>query len=175
MTEKLLEVVGLKNYFFTKSGVVKAIDDLSFSIGSGEALVLVGESGCGKSTICLSILRLVLELGRVMGGQILFDGQDLLTKSDAEMQRYRGSQISMIFQHPTSALNPVLSIGYQIAEPIMEHRKLGSKDAWVEVKEMLSAVRIPRPDIYAHAFPHQISGGMKQRSLAAMALSWQPV
>mgnify|MGYP001224953518 CR=1 FL=1 len=80
----------------------------------------------------------------------------------------------MIFQHPTSALNPVLSIGYQIAEPIMEHRKLGSKDAWVEVKEMLSAVRIPRPDIYAHAFPHQISGGMKQRSLAAMALSWQP-
>jgi len=175
MTENILEVEDLKTYFFTRRGVVKAVDGVSFSIKRGETLGLVGESACGKTITCLSILRLVPQpAGRIVGGKIILNGVDLMQKSDREMQEIRGSQISMILQDPMTSLNPVFTIGHQVAWPIRLHQKLDRKAILVKVKKMLSRVKIPSPEVRAREYPHQMSGGMRQRIVGAMALSCQP-
>jgi oligopeptide/dipeptide ABC transporter ATP-binding protein len=168
-------VKDLKTYFFTKAGVVKAVDGASFTLNRGETLGVVGESGCGKSITCLSILRLVPQpAGRIVGGQVLFNNVDLLAKSDREMRQVRGKDISMILQDPMLSLNPVFTIGNQVGEPIRLHQKLDRRSIWQKVIEMLSRVKIPSPEIRAREYPHQMSGGMRQRIVGAMMLSCQP-
>ncbi|MBW2061704.1 MAG: ABC transporter ATP-binding protein [Deltaproteobacteria bacterium] len=175
MGKNILEVKELKTYFFTRRGVVKAVDGLSFTIEEGETLGLVGESGCGKSITCLSILRLVPKpAGRIVAGEILMNGDNLLAKTDKEMRQVRGKQISMILQEPMTSLNPVFTIGNQVAEPIKLHQKLDRKAVWEKVKEMLSLVKIPSPEVRIREYPHQMSGGMRQRIVGAMTLSCQP-
>ena len=171
---KVLEVRNLKTSFFTGEGVVKAVDDVSFSVGSGETLGLVGESGCGKSVTAMSITRLVSPPGRVVGGQILLNGQDLLGLSEPEMGRVRGSQISMVFQEPITALNPVLEVGFQIAEAVAAHEKVSRHEAWDRAVESMRAVSIPDPEKRAKDYPHHLSGGMRQRVMIAMALVCRP-
>ncbi|MBW2053256.1 MAG: ABC transporter ATP-binding protein, partial [Deltaproteobacteria bacterium] len=159
-----LEVKELKTHFFTKRGVVKAVDGVSFSIEKGETLGIVGESGCGKSITCLSILRLVPKpAGRIVSGEIIMGGENLLSKTEKEMRRVRGKQISMILQEPMTSLNPVFTIGNQVAEPIKLHQNLDRKSVWEKVKEMLSLVKIPSPEVRMREYPHQMSGGMRQR------------
>jgi len=171
----VIEVKDLKTYFFTSRGVVKAVDGVSFGIKEGETLGLVGESGCGKSITCLSILRLVPRpAGHIVGGEIIFDGEDLLSKNEREMRQIRGKRISMILQDPMTSLNPVFTIGDQVAEPIRIHQKLGKLMVWEKVKEMLRLVRIPSPEVRMREYPHQMSGGMRQRIAGAMVLSCQP-
>ena len=173
--DKVLEVIDLKTYFFTRSGVVKAVDGVSFHVGQGETLGLVGESGSGKSISCLSILRLVPQpAGKIVGGQILLNGEELLKKHPAEMRKVRGAEISMILQDPMTSLNPVFTIGDQVAEPIQIHQKMDRKRAWEKAKEMLGLVKIPMPEIRVREYPHQMSGGMRQRIVGAMALSCRP-
>jgi len=173
--KNLLEVKDLNTYFFTRRGVVKAVDGVSFSLGEGETIGLVGESGCGKSVTCLSILRLVpAPAGRIIGGEIIFDGENLLSKSEGEMRRIRGKRISMILQDPMTSLNPVFNIGYQVAEPIRVHQNLDKQSVWEKVKEMLRLVGIPSPEVRIKEYPHQMSGGMRQRISGAMVLSCQP-
>ncbi len=176
MPEKILEVKNLKTHFFTRSGVVKAVDGVSFSVNKGETLGLVGESACGKTITCLSILRLVPQpAGKIVGGEIIMDGVDLLKMTDKEMQDIRGEQVAMILQDPMTSLNPVFTVGKQVAWPIKQHQKgVSRKDIWEKVKEMLAKVKIPSPEVRLLEFPHQMSGGMRQRIIGAMALSCQP-
>jgi oligopeptide/dipeptide ABC transporter ATP-binding protein len=172
--EALLQVMGLKTYFFVRRGVVKAVDGVSFSLKRREVLGLVGESACGKSVTGLSILRLVPDPpGKIVGGRILFEGKDLLSKSEDEMRKLRGSKITMIQQNPDSSLNPVFRIGEQVAEPITIHQKLRGKDLWGKVLEILRLVKIASPESRARDYPHQMSGGMRQRVAGAIALSCQ--
>ena len=174
-TAPLLEVEGLKTHFFTRDGVVRAVDGLSFSVQSGETLAIVGESGCGKSVTSLSILRLIASPpGRTVAGSIRFEGRELLALSEPEMREVRGNEISMIFQEPMTSLNPVLTIGRQIAEALVLHRGLGGAAAHARAIEMLALVNIPEPERRVREYPHQMSGGMRQRVMIAMALACSP-
>jgi len=174
-TSALLDVKGLKTYFFTRDGVVRAVDGVSFSVARGETLAIVGESGCGKSVTSLSILRLIASPpGRTVEGSVVFEGRDLLELSEAEMRKVRGDAISMVFQEPMTSLNPVLTIGRQIAEVLMLHRGLPSEDAMRSAIEMLRLVKIPEPERRVAEYPHQLSGGMRQRVMIAMALACEP-
>ncbi len=171
----LLDVQGLKTYFFTFEGIAKAVDDVSFYLKKGETLGLVGESGCGKSVTALSVMRLVPEPpGRIVDGRIDFDGTDLLDLPMADMRRIRGNRISMIFQEPMTSLNPVFTIGDQISEMFVLHQKLSKKESWNRAIEMLRMVQIPSPERRVHEYPHQLSGGMRQRAMIAMALACDP-
>jgi oligopeptide/dipeptide ABC transporter ATP-binding protein len=171
----LLEVEGLTTHFFTRDGVVRAVDGVSFSVKRGAVLAIVGESGCGKSVTSLSIMRLVASPpGRIVGGHVLFEGRDLLRLSEPEMRKIRGDAISMIFQEPMTSLNPVLTIGYQIAEALVVHRGLARERATQRAIELLGQVRIPEPQRRAGQYPHQLSGGMRQRVMIAMALACEP-
>ncbi len=175
MAEPLLSVRNLKTQFFTDEGVVRAVDGLSYDLHRGENLGIVGESGCGKSVHALSIMRLIpTPPGKIVDGQILFEGRDLLKISDEEMRKIRGNRIAMVFQEPMTSLNPVLTIGEQIAEAVMLHQKLGKKAAWDRAAEMLDRVKIPLARDRVRDYPHQFSGGMRQRVMIAMALSCNP-
>ncbi len=171
---RLVEVRNLKTYFFTRRGIVKAVDGVSFTIERGHTLGLVGESGCGKSVTSLSILRLISPPGRIVGGEILFDGVDLLKLDDETMRRYRGKKIAMIFQDPMTSLNPVYTVGYQIAEAILAHHDIPKREAWQRAVELMRAVAIPDPEQRAKSYPHELSGGMRQRVMIAMAISCHP-
>lgn len=174
-SELLLEVRDLKVHFFAGNGIVPAVDEVNFHIERGETLGMVGESGCGKSVTALGIMRLIANPpGRIVGGEILLEEDDLLKKSDAAMRKIRGNRISMIFQEPMTSLNPVLPVGFQIAEALVLHRKLTKKAALKQAEEMLSLVGIPLPGRRLREFPHQLSGGMRQRVMIAMALSCNP-
>lgn len=171
----LLEVKDLKTYFYTDSGVAKAVDGVTFSLDKGKTLGIVGESGCGKSVTSLSIMRLVdPATGRNEGGSIVFDGQDLLTLPEKEMRKLRGNRISMIFQEPMTSLNPVFTIGYQISESLKLHKGLDKKAARDRAIELLELVGIPEAGKRVDEYPHQLSGGMRQRVMIAMALSGDP-
>ena len=171
----LLEVDGLKTHFFTRDGVVRAVDGVSFNVHAGETLAVVGESGCGKSVTSLSILRLIASPpGRIVAGRLAFQGRDLLALPEGEMRRVRGNEISMIFQEPMTSLNPVLTIGRQIAEALTLHRGLSRGAALARAVEMLKLVHIPEPERRADEYPHQLSGGMRQRVMIAMALACNP-
>ena len=174
-SENLLEVKDLKTHFFTSRGVVKAVDGVSFGLKEGETLGLVGESGCGKTITCLSILRLVpAPAGQIVGGEIIFEGEDLVSKTENEMRRIRGRKISMILQDPMVSLNPLYTVGAQVAEPVKLHQKLSPRPAWEKATEMLALVKIPSPEVRMKEYPHQMSGGMRQRVVGAMMLSCQP-
>ena len=171
----LLQVQDLKTHFFTRDGVVRAVDSVSFSVAAGETLAVVGESGCGKSVTSLSILRLIASPpGRIVGGKVLFEGRDLLALSEDEMRAVRGDAISMIFQEPMTSLNPALTIGRQIAESLVLHRGLSQGDALAKAVEMLRKVRMSEPERRVRQYPHELSGGMRQRVMIAMALSCGP-
>jgi peptide/nickel transport system ATP-binding protein len=174
-TLPVLEVEGLKTVFFTRRGLLTAVDDVSFSLQRGETLAVVGESGCGKSMTALSLLRLVPDPpGRIVAGRVLLDGRDLLRLDEAEMRQVRGNDISMIFQEPMTSLNPVIAIGRQIAEALRLHQDLSAAAARDKAVEMLRQVRIPEPEQRAREYPHQLSGGMRQRAMIAMALACNP-
>ena len=170
----LLEVKNLSTHFPTRNGLVRAVDDVSFHLDRGELLGLVGESGCGKSMTALSVMRLIAKPGRIVGGEILFDGKDLLKLSDAEMRQMRGDDIAMIFQDPMTSLNPVYTVGEQIAEALRLHRKLSHKQARQGAIEAMREVSIPDPSRRISDYPHQLSGGMRQRVMIAMALACNP-
>jgi oligopeptide/dipeptide ABC transporter ATP-binding protein len=171
----VLEIEDLQTHFFTAGGVVRAVDGVSYAVRSGETLGVVGESGCGKSVTALSILRLVADPpGRIIGGAIRFEGANLLDLTETKMEGIRGNDISMIFQEPMTSLNPLMTVGRQISEAIALHRGLSRRDAMDEAVEMLRRVHIPEPERRAHAYPHQLSGGMRQRVMIAMAVSCHP-
>ena len=171
----LLEIKGLKTHFFTDDGVSPAVDGVDYAVRKGETLGVVGESGCGKSVTALSIMRLIPEPpGKIIGGDILFEDQSLLALSKDEMRRIRGNKISMIFQEPMTSLNPVYTIGNQISEALRLHQGLSKKDAHERAIEMLQLVGIPLPERRVNEHPHQLSGGMRQRAMIAMALSCNP-
>lgn len=171
----LLEVKNLKTYFYTDDGVAKAVDDVSFSIDKGETLGLVGESGCGKSVSALSIMRLIPDPpGKIAGGEIFFKGRDILKVPEKEMQDIRGNDIGMIFQEPMTSLNPVFTCGDQIEEAVILHQKLSKEEAKKKAIEMLNLVGIPAPEQRYNEYPHQLSGGMRQRIMIAMALCCNP-
>ncbi|MEM2933439.1 MAG: ABC transporter ATP-binding protein [Methanocellales archaeon] len=170
----LLEVKKLKTYFHTYEGVLKAVDGISFSVEKGNITCLVGESGSGKSVTALSMLRLIDPPGEIAGGEVLFEGRDLLKLSEEELRGIRGRKISIIFQDPMASLNPVLKIGEQIAEQMKEHLKLSKSDAWEKAIDLLKKVGIPNPEMSIHSYPHQFSGGMRQRVLIASAISCSP-
>ena len=173
--ETILQIEDLQTHFFTAVGTVRAVDGVSYALKAGETLGVVGESGCGKSVTALSVLRLVANPpGRIVGGAVRFQGRNLLEISDAEMERIRGNEISMIFQEPMTSLNPLYTVGKQIAEAVALHQGLNKRDAWDRAVEMLKRVYIPEPERRAHAYPHQLSGGMRQRVMIAMALSCNP-
>ena len=175
VAEPLLSVRNLKTYFYTDEGVVRAVDGLSYDLHKGETLGIVGESGCGKSVHALSIMRLIpTPPGKIVEGEIWFEGRDLLKLTDEEMRRIRGNRIAMIFQEPMTSLNPVLTIGEQIAEAVMLHQKLDRRAAWERAIEMLERVKIPLARERVKDYPHQFSGGMRQRVMIAMALSCNP-
>ncbi|MEW6228521.1 MAG: ABC transporter ATP-binding protein [Bacillota bacterium] len=175
MGEALLEVRDLKTYFYTEDGVVPAVDGVSFSVGKGETIGIVGESGCGKSVTSLSIMRLIPNPpGKIIEGDIIFEGENILEKSEAEMRHIRGNEISMIFQEPMTSLNPVFTIGDQVMEAIMLHQKVGKREARKKTIEMLKLVGIPSAERRVDEYPHQMSGGMRQRVMIAMALSCNP-
>jgi len=173
-TKPLLEVKGLKTYFYTEDGIVRAVDGVDFEVFPGEVLGLVGESGCGKSVTSLSIMRLVSKPGRVDEGEILLDGENLLNFPEEEMIKVRGNRISMIFQQPQSALNPVFKVGDQLAEVLNVHQDLGKDAGWNRAVALLKMVGVPDPERRAHAYPHELSGGMAQRVMIAMALACVP-
>ncbi|MDI1284584.1 MAG: ABC transporter ATP-binding protein [Reyranella sp.] len=174
-SQTILEVDDLQTHFFTAVGTVRAVDGVSYNLKSGETLGVVGESGCGKSVSALSILRLVANPpGRIVGGAIRFEGKNLLELKDSEMERIRGNEISMIFQEPMTSLNPLFTIGRQVSEAIALHQGLSRKEAMNRAVEMLRRVYIPEPERRVHAYPHQMSGGMRQRVMIAMALSCNP-
>jgi len=171
---QLLDVKGLTTYFHLDSEVLKAVDGVDFSVASGETLAIVGESGCGKSVTAYSIMRLVAEPGRIEAGEVIFAGRDLLQLPEDEMRSLRGNRISMIFQEPMTSLNPVFCIGEQVAEGLRLHRHLTTKDAVAGAIELLLQVGIPAPAERYRDYPHQLSGGMRQRVMIAMALACQP-
>ena len=173
--DALLEVEGLQTHFFTGDGVVRAVDGVSYAVRAGETLGVVGESGCGKSVTALSILRLVASPpGRIVDGAIRLEGKDLLALSETEMEGIRGNDISMIFQEPMTSLNPLFTVGHQISEAIALHQGLSRRRAMAKAVEMLRRVYIPEPERRVQAYPHQLSGGMRQRVMIAMALSCNP-
>jgi oligopeptide/dipeptide ABC transporter ATP-binding protein len=172
--ELLLDVRNLKTYFFTEDGVVKAVDGVDLQLRRGGVLGLVGESGCGKSVTSFSIMRLIDMPGRVVDGEVWFDGQNLLELPELEMTHIRGNRVSMIFQQPTSCLNPVFKVGDQIAEVLDIHQGLGKEAGWQRAVELMRMVGIPEPEKKAHAFPHEMSGGQAQRVMIAMALACVP-
>ena len=174
LAEPLLLVDDLRTQFYTRRGVVKAVDGVSFSINQGEAFGLVGETGCGKSVTGLSIMRLIQSPGRILSGKMVLDGEDLSKKNEEAMRRIRGKDASMIFQDPLTSLNPVFKIGDQIMEAIILHQGLAQKEAREKAIEMLEFVAIPDADSRMNDFPHQLSGGMRQRVMIAMALSCGP-
>ncbi|MBK9924052.1 MAG: ABC transporter ATP-binding protein [Anaerolineales bacterium] len=170
----LLEVKGLKTYFYTEEGVVRAVDGVDFEVYPGEVLGIVGESGCGKSVTSLSIMRLISKPGRVDAGEILLDGEDLLKFPEDEMIKVRGNRISMIFQQPQTALNPVFKVGEQLAEVLDVHQGLGREAGWQRAINLLKMVGVPDPERRVEAYPHELSGGMAQRVMIAMALACVP-
>ncbi len=171
----VLEVDGLQTYFYTEEGVVKAVDGLSYTVRKGECVGLVGESGCGKSVSAMSILRLIpYPPGVIVGGQILFKGEDLLHASEERMRDIRGNRIAMIFQEPSTSLNPVLTVGRQISESLELHRNFDKRQAMDEAVRLLGLVGIPDPGSRVKEYPHQFSGGMQQRIMIAIALSCEP-
>jgi len=175
MNKPLLEIRSLSTHFFTEDGVIRAVENVSFELFPGEILSLVGESGCGKSVTALSILKLIPSPpGRVVSGEVLFDGKDLLKLKEKEMEKVRGNDIAMIFQEPMTSLNPVFTVGDQIMEAILFHQKVDREEAKKKAIDLLDRVRIPSPEATIDAYPHQLSGGMRQRAMIAMALSCQP-
>jgi len=172
--DSILEVRDLKTYFFTDDGVVEAVDGVSFTIKRGEVLGLVGESGCGKSVASLSIMRLIDKPGKIVGGEVIFKGENLLKKTEEEMRKIRGSEIAMIFQEPMTSLNPVFTIGNQIIEAILLHQDLSEEEAKKRTIELLNLVGIPEPERRFAQYPHELSGGMRQRAMIAMAISCNP-
>ena len=175
MNNTVLEVRDLRTYFYTRWGVLKAVDGVNFHLHKGETLGIVGESGCGKTITSLSLLRLVPRpAGKIVGGEILLKGENLLSKSEEEMRKIRGKQISMILQDPMSSLNPVLTIGYQLKEAIKIHQQLKGKPLWEKARHMLEQVKIGSPEVRLKAFPHQMSGGMRQRVVGAISLACEP-
>jgi peptide/nickel transport system ATP-binding protein len=170
----LLEVKNLQTHFPTRAGLVKAVNDVSFYINEGELLGLVGESGCGKSITALSVMRLIAPPGKIFGGEITFKGENLLQATDERMREIRGNDIAMIFQDPMTSLNPVYTVGEQIAEALRLHRKLNKKDAWNAAIKSMEEVSIPDPSRRVNDYPHQLSGGMRQRVMIAMALACDP-
>ena len=174
MSETLLEVRNLQTHFYTRTGIAKAVEGVSFTLDEGETLGLVGESGCGKSVTSLSIMRLVDHPGKIVGGEVLFKGEDILDMDQEALHKLRGGQIAMIFQDPMTSLNPVLPIGFQIAEAVKAHLKLDDTAAMNRAGEMLERVRIPEARRRLKDYPHQFSGGMRQRVMIAIALSCNP-
>jgi peptide/nickel transport system ATP-binding protein len=175
MNNGLLTMRGLKTYFFTRWGVVKAVDDIDLGLGKGETLGLVGESGCGKSVTALSILRLVPRpRGRIVGGEVVFQGRDLLALPEEQMRAIRGGEIGMIFQEPMTSLNPVFSIGSQVLEALCVHKKITKKEARQRAVQLLTSVGLPDAAHRMRDYPHQLSGGMRQRVMIAMALAGDP-
>jgi peptide/nickel transport system ATP-binding protein len=175
MPDPLLTIDNLRTYFYTDAGVARAVDGVSFTIGAGETVGLVGESGCGKSVTALSLLRLIASPGRIEpGSRMIFEGRDLMELSGEEIRKIRGNRIAMIFQEPMTALNPVFTVGDQIAEVARVHERATRKAAWRRAVEMLELVGIPAPEDRAHEYPHQLSGGMRQRIVIAMALVMKP-
>jgi oligopeptide/dipeptide ABC transporter ATP-binding protein len=173
--EPLLQVENLVAHLVTSSGTVKAVDGVTFTVHEGETLGLVGESGSGKSMTCLAILRLMPSTsGRILDGRVLLDGEDLTQKSESEMEAVRGRLVSMVLQDPMTSLNPVLTAGEQVAEPIRLHQRLSGKAVWERVVAALRMLRIPSPELRLHDYPHQLSGGMRQRVVGAAAISCQP-
>ncbi len=173
--EKLIDVSDLRTYFYTEEGVVKAVDGVDFEIYPGETLGIVGESGCGKSVTSLSIMRLIESPpGKIVSGEILYDGKDLTKQTQKEMRKIRGNEISMIFQEPMTSLNPVYTVGDQISEAILIHKDVNKKQAREQSIDMLRKVGIPLPEQRVDEYPHQLSGGMRQRVMIAMALSCDP-
>jgi peptide/nickel transport system ATP-binding protein len=173
--ERLLDIKGLKTYFFTEEGVVRAVDGIDLHVAKGETLGVVGESGCGKTVTALSVMKLIaIPPGKIVAGQMLYGGRDLVTLPPAQMRKVRGKEISMVFQEPMTSLNPVFTIGEQIAEAIRLHEGLGRRAAMDKTVEMLKIVHIPNGDRRVKEYPHQLSGGMRQRVMIAMALSCNP-
>jgi len=170
----LLTVTDLRTYFHTRSGVYRAVDGVGFHLERGETLGIVGESGSGKSTLALTILRILPPAARIVQGQINFEGENLLDKSNSEMQQIRGKRIAMILQDPMASLNPLFTIGDQVAEPMRVHEHMGRGGAWARAKELLGAVRISAPETRVGEYPHQMSGGMRQRIVGAIAISCEP-
>jgi peptide/nickel transport system ATP-binding protein len=174
-TNRVLEVEDLQTYFYTRGGLVKAVDGVSFALARGATLAIVGESGCGKSVTALSLMRLVADPpGRIVGGSVRLEGVDLLRLDEAAMRDIRGNQISMVFQEPMTSLNPVMTIGRQISEALILHQRMTNKAALKRAVEMLQLVGIPEPKQRAKEYPHQLSGGMRQRAMIAMALACNP-
>jgi len=175
MTSPLLEIKNLQTHFYTRDGVTRAVDGVSWSVQPGETLGVVGESGCGKSVSALSVLRLLPEkIGRIVGGEVLFEGVDLLQLDESAMRNIRGNRIAMIFQEPMTSLNPVLTVGFQVAESVRIHQGLSRREARERAVEMLQMVKIPDARRRLDDYPHQFSGGMRQRVMIAMALACRP-
>jgi peptide/nickel transport system ATP-binding protein len=174
VAEALLRVEHLVTEFETDGGTLRAVDDVSFELPAGGTIGIVGESGCGKSVTSLSILRLIQRPGRIASGKIMFDGRDLLALSEKEMRSIRGQKIAMVFQEPMSSLNPVYTVGDQIAESVILHQKRSKREALARAVELLALVGIPSPEERVNAYPHQLSGGMRQRVMIAMALACDP-
>ncbi len=174
MGDFLLEVKNLKTHFFTDDGVVKAVDGVNFTLRKGKTIGIVGESGCGKSVTALSLMRLIGRPGRIVEGEILFEGKDLVQFPEDQMRGIRGNNISMIFQEPMTSLNPVFTVGNQIMEAIRLHQKVDKKEARNRTIEMLKKVKIPAAETRVDEYPHQMSGGMRQRIMIAMALACNP-
>lgn len=175
MTSQILRINGLTTSFATPAGIVKAVDNASLDLRQGETLAVVGESGCGKTVLSLSIMGLIPDPpGRITSGEIIYKDRDLLSLSEKEMQKIRGNHISMIFQEPMTSLNPVFKVGEQVAEALRQHRGLSKKEAEREAVEALARVSIPNPESRARSFPHEMSGGMRQRVMIAMALACNP-
>ncbi len=171
---ELLQVKNLNTSFHTEDGVVRAVNDVSFALKHGEALGIVGESGCGKSVACLSIMRLIAQPGKIEADGIWLEGNDLLKLSEKKMRNIRGNEMAFIFQEPMTSLNPVYTIGFQLQEAIRLHQGLNKRESWKKSVEMLKVVGIPHPEKIAEEYPHSLSGGMKQRAMIAMALSCEP-
>lgn len=174
MSDITLEVKGLKTYFFDRRGKVPAVDGVDFTIHKGETLGIVGESGCGKSVTSMSILKLLPPEGKVVAGEVVFKGNDLAKYTSTQMEKVRGKEIAMIFQEPMTSLNPVYTVGKQIEEMILNHKKISKKEACAKAVEMLRIVGIPSPEKRFYEYPHELSGGMRQRVMIAMALSCNP-
>jgi len=174
VADPLLRVVDLKTYYRTSAGLVRAVDGVSFEVYEDETFCVVGESGCGKSTLALSIIRLVPYPGEIVDGKIIYRGTDLLKLPESEMRKIRGKEIAMIFQNPMNSLNPVFTIGFQIAEPPVIHFNMDSRSAWRRAVDLIGKVRMPDPEVRARNYPHVLSGGMRQRSMIAMMISCEP-